>query len=104
MAKNQLDTCKRIKLYEWLRANATQEKIDAARHNAASLAEAATKTLGFPCNDGHTGPLMKILGVKPRRTENASGTERAKRSQERLRRIEALEAAVEEIRKSLGMT
>jgi transposase len=79
MARNQLDTAERIRLYEWLKIHATQAKVDEQRHSYATLADVAGKALGLKIADSSVKALLETLGVKTKKSTSEPLLERVER-------------------------
>lgn len=64
MKKVRINTVQRIKLYEWLKINATQEKLTASRSSIEQVTAAASHAMGFPISPVSVGELLNSLGVR----------------------------------------
>lgn len=81
----------RLRLYEWLKTNATQELVNQHYRTYGDIARIASEQLGFKIADSTIAEVLKYLGVKTRGvTRNGHGPG----NEELLQRVETLEQQV----------
>lgn len=76
-------------LYEWLKANATQDYLTRSRISVPELAERASKELKFQVSHVSVGPILEHLGLVTSQAQAKRGAkDRLTLIEERLTRIE----------------